>query len=318
MSDEQQQIKLLDNRLKKTQERIGELEREFNKTDDAFITTMGGANIQIAELKVDNTLRSQETTKLMEKHAELKNSFDCHFRADTNYDLKYQKKFEELESVLKAIGKEFINLMNDKITHDSARLHEITAKENIEKALQTLSSKIENKIEYIASLNDPKAFEAINLGILKRERKNSGIIIPLKDFKKIITFLGIYTNNHKHSEECGFEARQLVLKYKDCGNEKESDPHGDCSNCDWNKLDIKKPCDECHDFDKWKAIPETEETKATYQDGYRFGIAMGNIQARALIKEFWDDLECKKYRLALGYRLYLDDLKIKWKERVKK
>jgi len=37
-----------------------------------------------------------------------------------------------------------------------------------------LKEKLDSKKEYIASLNDPKAFEAVNLGVLKRERKAPG------------------------------------------------------------------------------------------------------------------------------------------------
>ena len=53
------------------------------------------------------------------------------------------------------------------------------------------------KKEYIASLNDPKAFEAINLGILKRERKSSGD--DVLDMKK-------GQNPQQLCERCKFES----------------------------------------------------------------------------------------------------------------
>ena len=45
---------------------------------------------------------------------------------------------EELEEVLQELGKEFINLIDDKIAHGTARLHETSAKDNIEKQLKKL------------------------------------------------------------------------------------------------------------------------------------------------------------------------------------
>ncbi len=55
------------------------------------------------------------------------------------------------------------------ILEDSDLMKASTVTESYTKQLE----KLDTKKEYIASLNDPKAFEAINLGVLKRERKDS-------------------------------------------------------------------------------------------------------------------------------------------------
>lgn len=76
------------------------------------------------------------------------------------------------------------------------------------------------KKEYIASLNDPKAFEAVNLGVLKRSRTDSrgenadkvvgvGGATPTRNVEREIPILPVEGDDSKPSEpkdcfECGF------------------------------------------------------------------------------------------------------------------
>lgn len=50
------------------------------------------------------------------------------------------------------------------------------------------------------------------------------------------------------------EKTDILLAKLDVGLVK----HRDCCNCGFNKLNVKEPCNECHDFNKWKSI-ETEK-----------------------------------------------------------
>ncbi len=46
--------------------------------------------------------------------------------------------------------------------------------------------------------------------------------------------------------------------------------HKDCCNCGFNKLNIKEPCNECHDFNKWKPETEKKEYIASLNDPKAF------------------------------------------------
>ena len=81
---------------------------------------------------------------------------------------KYKIQIIELKELLRDLSLRTYNLHQAILTNVS--LDKLT----IGKSLFKIYERLDVKKKYIASLNDPKAFEAVNLGVLKRERKAPG------------------------------------------------------------------------------------------------------------------------------------------------
>lgn len=104
-------------------------------------------------------------------------------------------EIDKIKNAIQSIGKEFINLIDDKIAHNTARLHETHAKDVVEKILKNLNSKdiiIKGLKIHENKIPDKKHFERILEKSSSNELNKNMIKIRDKQLKRH------YSGKEKH------------------------------------------------------------------------------------------------------------------------